>query len=253
MAKEFILRLFLCFSLFLLAPRAAWAHLDPPGPPAVQEVIALLSLNVFDDMDTFASGELSVDYKIEQFKHATKSGVIPSSGYFSVSATGTGVPFPTAFPIVLYNHLNCNPSETPVTVTLVLKDADVTGWDKSPLSLSIRGFGPGAFDVTNGQFSYRINIRIIPRPEFNYLCQRTLRADEQPTPPDLTPEELKKEEKRQRFIGETESENASLPSSLIEENKDYRTQAILSAVAVGLVILLAKTVGRKGKKHKKGR
>ncbi len=160
-----------CLTIVLvLIPQVGTSHLDPPGPPAFQEVIWLMSVTVFDDMDTFFGGELFLDYSITQPGHLPPTtGLIPAAGTVALSAPPPAA-FPGAFPIVLYNHINCNPLERPFTIRLTLVDDDSPfGADRSP-SFIVIGAPGGAFGGGNAQFGYALIVGVFPAPQFNALC-----------------------------------------------------------------------------------
>ena len=169
--------------------RPVAAHLDPPGPPAFQEVIWLTSVAVADDMDIFGAGELWIDWTVTQPGHAGAAGRIPAAGTVAVAAPPP-VPFPAPFPIVLYNHLNCWPPERPFQIDLVLKDDDVFGVDSSPLTLLV-GAPVGAFGTVNAEFGFGVVIGIFPTPQFDALCRagQPIPGGQQPPvpPPPETP------------------------------------------------------------------
>ncbi|MBX3056560.1 MAG: hypothetical protein KF770_08820, partial [Anaerolineae bacterium] len=162
------------------------AHLDPPGPPAFQEVVWLLGVNVLDDMDNVQAndpGELWLDWVLAQPGHEGSDGRIPAAGTVAVNAPPVA-PFPAAYPILLYNHLNCHPLERPLGLLLTLNDDDGPGFvDSSPLALAVGAMG-GVFGAANAQFAYTVEIMVIPRPELNPLCeQEHVPPHEQPQPP----------------------------------------------------------------------
>jgi hypothetical protein len=164
------------------------AHLDPPGPPAFQEVVWLLGVNVMDDMDLGGgAGELSLDWNLVQPGHEGSTGRIPAAGTVAVAAP-PAAPFPAPFPILLYNHLNCNPLERPLGLVLTLNDDDgLWGTDSSPLGLAV-GAASGLFAAANAQFAYTVEVVVVPRPEYNELCEGVyLPPDQQPDPPTPPP------------------------------------------------------------------
>lgn len=163
-------------------PQRAFAHLDPPGPPAFQEVIWLTALTVFDDMDTFGAGELFVNYTIQQPGHPVVTGRIPATGVTSLSAPPPAAAFPGLLPLVIYNHVNCQPLERPFTFTFVLSDNDVTTVETSPQVLVVGG-DVGAFGAGNAQFSFTVLIGVFPAPQFNALCAAGAPPAAQPAPP----------------------------------------------------------------------
>lgn len=154
--------------LGVLASPPALAHLDPPGPPAYQEIIWLMSVTVSDDMDTFGAGELSLSWVVTQMApHTPVTGAMPAAGSVALSAPPPAA-FPGAFPLVLYNHLNCSPLELPYAIALNLSDDDVFGADVSSLTLVTPT--NGAFVVGNGEFTASVLVGIFPAPQFNALC-----------------------------------------------------------------------------------
>lgn len=167
--KHHILGLLVLLIATLGLGRPVAAHLDPPGAPAFQETIWLTAVGVIDDMDGFGAGELSIDWSVNQPGHARAVGRIPLGGTVAVNAPPV-VAFPGAFPMVIYNHLNCVPPERLFRIKLVLIDDDAPfGVDASPLALAI-GALVGPFAVANAEFGYGILIGIRPAPQFNALC-----------------------------------------------------------------------------------
>ncbi len=176
----------LCLFTTVLGINAAHtqAHLDPPGPPAFQEVVWLLGVNVLDDMDHMGGpGELWLDWTLAQPGHEGGNGRLPAAGWVSLQAP-PAAPFPAAFPILLYNHLNCNPLERPLGIHLTLNDDDgLWGADTSDLALAVGAAG-GIFGAANAQFAYTVEVMVIPRPELNPLCDSEyVPPSEQPEPP----------------------------------------------------------------------
>lgn len=182
----------LCLLLVLLATTAmpAAAHLDPPGPPAFQEVVWLLGVNVTDDMDHGGgAGELWLDWQVNQPGHAgdATAGRLPAAGTVAVNAP-PAAPFPAVFPVLLYNHLNCHPLERPLGILLTLNDDDGPfAPDSSPLGLGIVAQA-GVFGVVNGQFAYTVQVMVVPQPGLNPLCENPGLGDEQqPAVPEAPP------------------------------------------------------------------
>ncbi len=169
--------------------RPGMAHLDPPGPPAFQEVIWLITVAVADDMDIFGAGEMWISWTVTQGGHAGAAGRIPPAGTVAVNAPPI-VPFPGPFPVVIYNHLNCWPPERPFQIDLVLNDDDLFGVDSSPLNLLV-GAPVGVFGAANAEFGFGVVIGIFPTPQFDALCRAGLPIPgaQQPSvpPPPATP------------------------------------------------------------------
>ncbi len=182
----------LCVLMVMVASvaRPAAAHLDPPGPPAFQEVVWLLGVNVIDDMDHGGGpGELWLDWSVTQPGHAgdATAGRLPGAGTVAVNAP-PAAPFPVAFPVLLYNHLNCHPLERPLGILFTLNDDDGPfAPDSSPLGMAM-GAMAGVFGAVNGQFSYTVQVMVVPQPALNPLCANPeLGHDEQPSVPEPPP------------------------------------------------------------------
>ncbi|HRQ36513.1 MAG TPA: hypothetical protein PLD25_01185 [Chloroflexota bacterium] len=166
------------------------AHLDPPGPPAFQEVVWLVGVNVLNDMDNVQAndpGELWLDWLLVQPGHEGSNGRLPAAGWVPLQAP-PATPFPAAYPVLLYNHLNCNPLERPLGVHLTLNDDDgAWGVETSQLALAV-GAASGVFGAANAEFAFTIEVMVIPRPELNPLCDAEyIHPLEQPLPPPPPP------------------------------------------------------------------
>ncbi len=232
----------LLFNVALFTPGLALAHLDPPRPPAYQEVIRLISVSVADDMDTFASGELSLDYTVTQPKHNPVTGSIPTTGYVSVSAPPITT-FPGTFPMVIYNHLNCTPLERSFTIMMTLNDSDATGWDVSTLGLVI-GAGQGQFGAANSEFGFSVDVQVVPRPEYNRLCaDGEISEEEQPKVPE-PPDKDKRYQIPPEHIEIVEEEEVSLGDTMIqfaEKSRDIfhqKNSGLVAGLIIGIIIVL---------------
>lgn len=163
----------------------SYGHLDPPADPPLREIIYLMGVVVFDDMDTFAAGELSLDYEIIQPGHTTVTGTIPG-GSISGTQTAPGI-FP-GLPTVIYDHLNCDPLERDIAIGLQLKDSDVFGFDTSDLALAFGNVG-GQFTIANKEFAAVILVLVVPAPQPFSCSQPVPPGTVLPPPPD-NPEDL---------------------------------------------------------------
>ncbi len=260
MAKEFIRRIvyFLSLVLFLLGtPRVVWAHLDPPGPPAFQEIIELIAVDVKDDMDREAlsskpdPGELFLEYEITQHRHETVRGRFPRVGATSLQApapNGRAVGWPLN-PIVIYDHINCTPLDRAIVVNMTLKDVDGRVNEASgPVKLFIKSIFDGEIGAGNETFNFFVRTQTIRRPEYDERCKENAGggSDRQSSP---SAEDDSSETASREGIRRTDIE-----SLLFGVKNDYRKPIMLAALAAGIGILVALAmIGRGKKKHKKGR
>lgn len=168
--------------LALVIPRStARAHLDPPRPPALQEV-TWLTVTVNDDMDFWGAGELSLIYKITQPGHAgVPAGRLPAAGIIKLSAP-PAVALPGG-PFVIYNQLNCDPLERPLTFEFTLIDDDLFWPDTSSLNVVVNR-QQGGFGNFNREFGVNVNVASFFQVNLNPLCAGAIPPAEQPeTPP----------------------------------------------------------------------
>lgn len=241
--RRFATKVFLILLLFnvaLSAPGLALAHLDPPRPPAYQEVIRLISVSVADDMDGFASGELSLDYEVKQPRHNRVTGSIPATGYVSVSAPPLTT-FPGTFPMVIYNHLNCTILERSFTIMMTLKDSDASGWDTSNLGLVIGG-DQGQFGTANSEFGFAVDVQVVPRPEYSRLCADGEISEEEqpkvPEPPDkdkryqIPPEHIEIVEEEEVSVGDAATQFAEKPRDIFHQ----KNSGLVAGLVIGIIV-----------------